>query len=260
MSRYFMELSYKGTRYHGWQIQPNASTVQQKLEHCMGTFLRHPVSITGAGRTDTGVHAAYYVAHFDAIDLTVSCHDLAEKLNRFLPNDIALHRIWLVPSDAHARFSAISRTYQYRISRAKNPFTTEFSWHYHQPLDVDAMNGAAQLLLGISDFTSFSKLHTDVETNLCNVTLAEWVQNGHQLVFTISANRFLRNMVRALAGTLIEVGKGRMLPADVLHIAEKLDRSAAGTSLPAAGLFLTGIGYPSELGATGGQSSWPGLT
>ncbi len=259
MPRYFMELSYNGTRYHGWQIQPNAHTVQAELEHCLGTFLRQIVPVTGAGRTDTGVHAAYYVAHFDADDLPYSCHDMVEKLNRFLPHDIALHRIWPVHANAHARFSAISRTYQYFISRRKDPFSTAFSWHYYQPLDVEAMNSAAQLLTGISDFTSFSKLHTDVNTNLCNVIRAEWLERDHQLVFTISADRFLRNMVRAVAGTLIEVGKGKLLPGQLLSIAEAMDRSAAGTSLPAAGLFLTGVGYPPELGATGGTNGLSGL-
>lgn len=258
MARYFMELSYQGTRYHGWQIQPNALTVQQELERCFGTFLRQSVEITGAGRTDTGVHASYYVAHFDAESLPYDDADLVEKLNRFLPRDIALHRIWEVPADAHARFSALSRTYHYRIARSKDPFSTAFSWHFYQPLDVEAMNLAASLLPGITDFTSFSKLHTDVQTNLCRVTRADWQLSGNQLIFTIKADRFLRNMVRAVAGTLVDVGKGKIPPEALLQIAAAMDRSAAGTSLPAEGLFLAGIGYPEALGALG-EAGWPVL-
>jgi tRNA pseudouridine38-40 synthase len=247
MQRYFVELSFKGTRYHGWQVQPNALSVQEVLETTFGTFLRHPVEITGAGRTDTGVHASFYVAHFEAESLPFSAPDLVEKLNRFLPSDIALHRIWPVGQDAHARFSAIKRTYHYFISRRKDPFSLETSYQYLMPLDVEAMNEAAAKLLLFSDFTSFSKLHTDVKTNNCRVFSAAWKQEGHKLVFTITADRFLRNMVRAIVGTLLEVGRQKLTTEGFVAIIERKDRSVAGTSAPPQGLFLAGIEYPEQI-------------
>ena len=244
MQRYFIELSFKGTRYHGWQIQPNALSVQEVLETTLSTFLRHPVEVTGAGRTDTGVHASFYVAHFDAEDLPFSATDMVEKLNRFLPPDISFHRIWPVPHEAHARFSAIRREYRYVISRKKDPFLTETSYHFLWPLDVEAMNGAAACLKEVEDFTSFSKLHSDVKTNICRVHEAFWREEGHTLVFTISADRFLRNMVRAIVGTLLEVGRHKMTPDQFREVIRLKDRGAAGTSVPPQGLFLTAIEYP----------------
>ncbi len=244
MPRYFTELSFKGTRYHGWQVQPNALSVQEVLETTFSTFMRQRIEVTGAGRTDTGVHASYYVAHFDAESLPFAAADLVEKLNRFLPNDIALKSIREVGPEMHARFSAIRRTYQYFISRVKDPFTLDTSYQYLWPLDVEAMNQAAEVLLGWEDFTSFSKLHTDVKTNICHVTEAFWKEEGTQLVFTISADRFLRNMVRAIVGTLLEVGRGKLTHDGLITILEKKDRSAAGTSAPPQGLFLTDIQYP----------------
>lgn len=244
MSRYFIELSFKGTRYHGWQVQPNAVTVQGTLESAFSTFLRQTIEITGAGRTDTGVHASSYIAHFEIDELPFSPCCFVEKMNRFLPEDIAIHSIFPVNSEAHARFSAISRTYNYYISRIKNPFTTETSWQYRIPLNLLKMNEAAALLTEFTDFTSFSKLHTDVKNNNCKVSSAGWTDEGERLVFSITADRFLRNMVRAVVGTLIDVGREKISVADFVSIMEKKDRCAAGTSAPAQGLFLTKIEYP----------------
>jgi tRNA pseudouridine38-40 synthase len=253
MQRYFIELSYKGTLYHGWQIQPNALTVQEVLEASMSTFLREKVEVTGAGRTDAGVHASYYVAHFEAGYLPLSCLDLVEKLNRFLPPDIALKRIVPVSSEAHARFSAISRTYHYIISRQKNPFETDTSYHYLLPLQINDMNEAAGWLLHYTDFTSFSKLHTDVKTNNCKVFSARWKMHHNRLIFSKTADRFFRNMVRAVVGTLMEVGRGKITPGDFREIIEKKDRNKAGTSAPAQGLFLAGIAYPDAVFPIGGE-------
>ena len=247
MSRYFIELSFKGTRYFGWQVQPGQPTVQETLERVFSTFLREQVSITGAGRTDTGVHASFYVAHFETQVLPCHPEDLVYKLNRFLPKDIALHRIYPVAPDAHARFSATSRTYRYFINRKKNPFTVETAWEYLLPLQVDLMNKAAALLLKHSDFTSFSKLHTDVKTNNCRISKALWEDKGNQLIFTITADRFLRNMVRSIVGTSLEVGKGHLTPEGFEEIILKKDRCAAGMSVPAEGLFLTDIIYGENL-------------
>lgn len=243
MARYFMSLSFKGTRYRGWQVQPNGLTVQEVLETTMSTFFRQKIAITGAGRTDTGVHASFYVAHFDTDSLPFPAGDLVEKLNRFLPSDIALFRIWQVEDGMHARFSAIRRTYRYYISRVKDPFMQETSYTCSWPLDVAAMNEAAAQLIHFADFTSFSKLHTDVKTNNCRIFEAFWREEGHQLVFTISADRFLRNMVRAIVGTLLEVGRGRITPEGFADVIRKKDRGAAGTSAPAQGLFLVAVDY-----------------
>lgn len=246
MQRYFIELSFRGTRYHGWQVQPNALSVQEVLETSLGTFLRRSVEITGAGRTDTGVHATYYVAHFEVENLPFELSDVVEKMNRFLPPDIALHRIWPVPPDAHARFSAIRRKYRYVISRKKDPFILETAYPYFWPLDREAMNYAAACLTEVDDFTSFSKLHSDVKTNICKVYEAFWKEEGHLLVFTISADRFLRNMVRAIVGTLLEVGRHKMTAEQFREVIRMKNRSAAGTSVPPQGLFLEAIEYPAE--------------
>jgi tRNA pseudouridine38-40 synthase len=247
MPRYFVEMSFKGTRYHGWQVQPNALSVQEVLQERFSTFLRRPVEITGAGRTDTGVHASYYVAHADLDNLPYTTTDLVEKLNRFLPDDIALHHIRQVADDAHARFSALKRRYLYVIARKKDPFLLDTSYQYLLPLDVEAMNRASALFIGQKDFTSFSKLHSDVKTNICTVYEAFWTEQGKNLIFTIIADRFLRNMVRAIVGTLMEVGRGKISGEDVQAILHKKDRGAAGTSAPAQGLFLAGIEYPADI-------------
>lgn len=245
--RYFIELAYKGTRFHGWQVQPNGISVQESLEKALSTILRETIAVTGAGRTDTGVHASYFVAHFEADKDTLDHPDFSHKLNSFLKEDITIFSIQKVSATAHARFDAISRTYHYHINLYKDPFITETSWYFYRQPDVQAMNRAAQLLFEYTDFTSFSKLHTDVKTNNCKIMHAEWTQQGSKLVFTIKADRFLRNMVRAIVGTLLEVGIGKMNLYDFRKVIEQKDRGAAGLSVPAHGLFLTGIEYPNEI-------------
>jgi tRNA pseudouridine38-40 synthase len=243
--RYFLQLSYKGTNYHGWQIQPNAISVQEELEKALSTILREEITLVGAGRTDTGVHASFFVLHFESGNETLNSN-FVYKLNRFLPSDIAVQKIWKVKEDMHARFSAISRTYKYYISTQKNPFKVETSFQFTQKLDVDKMNEAALVLFEFEDFTSFSRLHTDVKTNNCKIYFAEWKVEKEQLVFTIKADRFLRNMVRAIVGTLLEVGKGKLTINEFRKIIERKDRGAAGASAPAQGLFLVNIEYPGE--------------
>jgi len=242
--RYFIQLNYKGTNYHGWQVQPNAVTVQEVMEKTLSTMLREEVAVTGAGRTDTGVHASFFVAHFDSSNPGLDNGDFIYKLNSYLPHDIAGQKIWKVPNDAHARFDALSRTYKYFIAREKNPFTEDRAYRFLLPLDVGKMNEAAKCLFDYTDFTSFSKLHTDVKTNNCHIYKVGWKQEGTQLVFTIKADRFLRNMARAIVGTLLEVGVGKLGINGFREIIEKKDRGLAGTSAPAHGLFLTGIEYP----------------
>ncbi len=244
MQRYMVELRFRGTHYFGWQVQPGQISVQEVLEKSLSLFLRQPVAVTGAGRTDTGVHASNFVAHFDAGELPFSQGDVVYKLNRFLPEDISLISIKPVSADFHARFSAISRTYRYCLSLVKDPFTNDTAWYYPWPLDVERMNTAAALLLQHRDFTSFSKLHTDVKTNLCHITDARWDREGTQLVFTVTADRFLRNMVRAIVGTLLEVGRGKLTAEGFEEVILKKDRCAAGTSVPPHGLFLADIRYP----------------
>lgn len=241
--RFFLQISYNGTHYHGWQYQPNAVSVQEFLEKALSTILREKISVVGAGRTDTGVHASFFVLHFESENENLDSN-LVYKLNSFLPNDIAIQKIWKVNADLHARFSAVSRTYKYFISTAKNPFNTQFSFQYTLPLDVDKMNEAAKVLFEYGDFTSFSRLHTDVKTNNCKIFRAEWSSDNNQLIFTIRADRFLRNMVRAIVGTLLEVGRGKISVSDFKKIIESKNRGAAGASAPAYGLFLAEIQYP----------------
>ncbi|KJF42700.1 tRNA pseudouridine(38-40) synthase TruA [Draconibacterium sediminis] len=245
--RYFLQLSYKGTNYHGWQIQPNAVSVQEVMEDALSKILREKIEVVGAGRTDTGVHASFFILHFDSENGIPKNLDIVYKLNSFLPSDIAVQKVWPVDAEAHARFSAISRTYHYFISTEKDPFATETSHKYLKPLDVEKMNQAAQKLFNYTDFTSFSRLHTDVKTNNCKIMQAEWTQRGERLQFTIKADRFLRNMVRAIVGTLLEVGQGKLSIDQFCEIIEKQDRGSAGASAPAQGLFLVDIGYPEKL-------------
>ena len=247
MHRYFAQLRFKGTAFHGWQVQPNALSVQETVEKALSTILREEISVVGAGRTDTGVHASFYVLHFDVSGEIRDTQKLAFRLNSFLPPDIAIQKIWPVPAGAHARFSAVSRTYHYFVATKKNPFQTETAIYYHGRLDMQKMNEAAKILLEYNDFTSFSRLHTDVKTNLCKIFKAEWVTEGEMLVFKIKADRFLRNMVRAIAGTLLEVGKGKINLKDFRKIVEIKDRKAAGTSAPAQGLFLVDVEYPADM-------------
>ena len=247
MQRYFITLSYDGTRYHGWQIQPNGVSVQEKLQEALSTLLREPVTVTGAGRTDAGVHARMMVAHFDI----PSCHDgildgkqLAYKLNRLLPYDIAVSKVEPVSEEMHARFSATSRMYRYYIHTAKDPFQKAYSCEIHYPLDFNRMNEAANILMTYEDFGAFCKSGADVKTTLCQVTKAEWVQTSPTTwYFEIRANRFLRNMVRAVVGTLIEVGRGRLSLDDFRKVIEGKQRSDAGESMPGNALFLDDIVY-----------------
>lgn len=244
--RYFIQLSYLGKAYHGWQRQPNAISVQEVLEKALSTLLRQPTTIVGAGRTDAGVHAREMVAHFD-IDTAVDVHHLVFRLNAFLPKDIAIQRIYPVKDEAHARFSAVERTYEYWIIPTKDPFYTDFAHCVQSPLCIEAMNQAASLLLEHTDFECFSKSHTDVKTFTCDVRQAIWQKREHLWVFTITANRFLRNMVRAVVGTLLDVGSGKQAPETLHRIIASKNRSRAGVSVPAKGLYLTQVRYPEGL-------------
>lgn len=248
MQRYFIYLSYDGTRYHGWQVQPSANTVQQELQQALSTILRSSMEVVGAGRTDTGVHARQMVAHFDWDDangfLPFTTYDLTYKLNRLLPCDIAISKIESVPSEAHARFSAISRTYHYYIHTSKQPFIRSYSCELHYNLDFPLMNEAAAYLLKVDDFAAFCKTHTDVKTTLCQVKEAKWINDGDdKWHFRISANRFLRNMVRAVVGTLIDVGRHRITLEDFQRIVAGKKRTEAGESMPAKALFLESVDY-----------------
>ena len=246
INRYFIELVYKGTPFCGWQWQPNGRSVQEELERAFGILLREPVRLTGAGRTDAGVHALYYVAHFDASrdDLHTDI-SLINKLNGIIPREIAVYRIYAVPSHTNARYNAVLRTYHYRIATRKNPFTMDRAFHFYRPLNVDKMNEAAAILLEYDDFASFRKLPTDAKTTLCHVTNAQWIDDHNgELLFMITANRFLRNMVRAIVGTMIDIGVGKYPPEDMRRIILEKDRGMAGASAPPQGLYLAKIEYP----------------
>jgi tRNA pseudouridine38-40 synthase len=240
--RYFIHLAYNGSRYHGWQIQPNAVSIQETLNKAFSVLLQSAINLMGAGRTDTGVHAREMYAHFD-YESTFDIPSLVHKLNSFLPKDIAIYNIVPVPTEAHTRFDATKRTYEYHIHQFKNPFLDELSWYFHQPLDVDLMNQAAQLLFNYTDFECFSKVNTDVNTFDCTIFEAFWKQENKQLIFTISANRFLRNMVRSIVGTLVNVGLHKIKLTDFKAIIESKSREKAGFSVPAHGLYLTKIDY-----------------
>jgi tRNA pseudouridine38-40 synthase len=247
-TRYFIFISYKGTSYHGWQIQPNSVTVQKILDEALTRILNEKIATTGAGRTDTGVHALVFCAHFECDNTDLSTNkNLIYRLNRFLPKDISVSRILKVLPDAHARFSAVSRTYRYYISMAKDPFNEDSSWFLQGEIDVNLMNKACELLLNHSDFASFSKLHSDVKTNLCRIFSAEWNKADNRLIFTIRADRFLRNMVRAITGTMIDIGRGKTDLKEFEDIIRAKDRGRAGKSAPAKGLFLEQIEYPEEI-------------
>ena len=239
-----MTLSYDGTRYHGWQIQPNGVSVQERLQEALSTLLREPIAVTGAGRTDAGVHARMMVAHFDWKGDAIDGQQLAYKLNRLLPYDIAVSKVEMVSEDMHARFSATSRMYRYYIHTTKDPFQRAYSCEIHYPLDFAKMNDAARILMTYEDFGAFCKSGADVKTTLCQVTKAEWVQTSPTTwYFEIRANRFLRNMVRAVVGTLIEVGRGRLSLDDFKKVIEGKQRSDAGESMPGNALFLEDIVY-----------------
>lgn len=247
-TRYFIKLSYKGTGYHGWQIQPKALTIQAVLNRDMSIVLGKPVETTGAGRTDTGVHARVFFAHFDSEqDKLDSDQKLIWQINGKLPGDISVHRIYKVSPDAHARYSALSRTYEYHITRVKDPFFPEFAHSVYRHMDTRQIIETTRILFEYTDFTSFSKVDTDVSTFICKIKQAEWSFDEHRMVFTITADRFLRNMVRAIVGTLLDVGFGRTSPESFRKIIESRDRTKAGSSAPAKGLFLTGIEYPESI-------------
>ncbi|MDE7389026.1 MAG: tRNA pseudouridine(38-40) synthase TruA, partial [Muribaculaceae bacterium] len=241
MPRYFMHLAYRGAPFHGWQIQPGQVTVQSVLEDALSKVLRQPVPIVGAGRTDTGVNASMMVAHFDAPEAPS-----VRALNSICGNDIAVYSVTEVHSEAHARFDATSRTYHYRTLTVKSPFSYPLTWRPGHPLDFDAMNRAASQLLNVSDFTSFAKLHSDAKTNICRVTRAEWISDPITggMTFVITADRFLRNMVRAVVGTLVDVGRGKLSESGFSDVIACRDRCAAGTSMPPQALFLSEVTYP----------------
>jgi tRNA pseudouridine38-40 synthase len=241
--RYFIEFAYNGKNYCGWQFQPHSPSVQETLNKALSTLLKSNIDVTGAGRTDTGVHARQMFAHFDHEEIPDTAR-LVQRLNAFLPKDIVVYRFIPLHHDAHARFDATSRTYEYHIHTFKDAFDNEGSWYNFQQPDVDTMNEAAQLLFDYTDFKCFSKAHTDVRTYNCDIKEARWVQDGTKLIFTISADRFLRNMVRAIVGTLVNVGLGKIAVTDVKTIIESRDRNKAGLSVPAHGLYLTRVIYP----------------
>ena len=243
--RYFIDISYDGSNYHGWQIQPNADTVQHQINLAFSTILNEEINVLGAGRTDTGVHAKKMIAHFDT-NQTIDFEKFKYRINGFLKNDISLNDIYKVKEDAHARFSAISRTYEYRVSRTKNPFSVN-SYFLLRDLDFQSMKKACKFLHGSHDYTSFAKLHSENYTNNCEVYIANWKEDENSLIFTIKANRFLRNMVRAIVGTLIEIGEGKISFSDIETILMSKDRAKAGYSVPANGLSLIDIEYPKEI-------------
>ena len=245
--RHFIELSYNGKNYHGWQKQPDVISVQAVLEDSLSKLLRIKVEIVGAGRTDTGVHAKQIFAHFDFTE-SIDLQNLNNRLNAFLPDDITIQNIFLVNNNSHARFDAVKRSYEYQIWQGKNPFLIDFSWQIKtKKLDVEKMNKAASLLLNYTNFKCFSKSKTDVFTYDCNITEAKWIKNENLLTFHITANRFLRNMVRAIVGTLYEIGIGKITINDFIKIIESQDRTKAGISVPAQGLFLTKVTYPDSI-------------
>lgn len=242
MPRFFLELSFHGKKFHGWQIQENAHSVQAELNKALKTLLGSETETTGCGRTDTGVHASQFYVHFDA-DLKKIDGDFTYHLNCLLPFEIAIHRIIHVADDAHARFDATSRTYRYYIHQEKNPFVNDTSYYFPFPVDLGLMNEAAEILKTHSDFSCFSKSRTQVKTNICRISAAGWKQQNNQLVFEITADRFLRNMVRAIVGTLLQVGEKKISAEDFTAIIENRKRSGAGASVPGHGLFLTNVVY-----------------
>lgn len=255
--RYFLKLAYNGSGFHGWQSQPNAVSVQETIENALCTVFRTPVALTGAGRTDAGVHARCMYAHFDLDEEISDKKRILLSLNRLVGKDISLYDIIPVSPDAHARFDASMRTYKYFVTFEKSPFLRAFSWHSPSRLDIDRMNEAAALLIDTKDFTSFAKLHSDAKTNICDVRKAIWKPMDSDdalsdfislpedgIVFTISADRFLRNMVRAIVGTLVDVGRGKSGLDELKKIIEAKDRCSAGTSMPAEALFLWDVEYP----------------
>lgn len=246
MQRYFLQLAYKGTNYHGWQIQDNAPTIQAEINKALSIILNQTIETIGCGRTDTGVHAADYYAHFDCLEIK-DIPQLIYKLNKFLSKDIAVFKILKVKNDANARFDAIERTYNYYITKRKDPFLTESAYYYYGNLNVIEMNKASEILLTYNDFEAFSKANTQVNNYTCHISYAKWAEKNEVLNFEITANRFLRNMVRAIVGTLLEVGKENMNLEEFKQVIESKNRSNAGFSVPAHALFLSNIKYPQTI-------------
>lgn len=245
LSRFFIHLSYKGTNFHGWQTQKNAITVQEVLNRALSLLLKENVETMGAGRTDTGVHALNFYAHFDTMHpVSLFDENFVHHLNCIIPQDIAIYEITPVHATAHARFDALSRTYLYRLNQIRNPFMNEFAYFFPKKLDIDAMNEAAVILKEYADFTSFCKLHSDVKTTLCNITEAKWEITANELQFTITADRFLRNMVRAIVGHLLEIGLHKTDKEYFRRLIEQKVRASSGMSVAAHGLYLTSIVYP----------------
>ncbi len=241
-----MEMAYSGQHYHGWQVQPNAVSVQAVVNDALFKALKEEVNVVGAGRTDTGVHASYFVAHFDCSEKIEDSGYVLHRLNRILRNDVVIYTLFEIDQESHSRFGALSRTYHYYLKTVKTPFFNDISYRPPYVVDVDLMNKAAGVLFEYHDFTSFSKLHTDTKTNNCQIMKAQWVQKDDILVFEIKADRFLRNMVRAVVGTLLEVGRGKMTIEEFRQVIEAKDRSAAGTSVPPQALFLVDVEYPGQ--------------
>ena len=246
MSRYFLEIKYDGTNYHGWQIQQNANSIQAEINKALSTLLQDEILVAGAGRTDTGVHALQLFAHFDT-EIEFDINKIQFKLNSFLPDDISCSNIFSVNDDVHARFTAMERTYEYWISPLKNPFFNNRAYHFPYPLDISLMNEAGKELLKYTDFSCFSKSNTDTFTNDCKITFAQWEEKEDCLVFTITADRFLRNMVRAIVGTMLEIGQKKININALNNIITSKERGNAGTSAPAHGLYLTNVNYPKEV-------------
>jgi len=247
MKRYFIYLAYNGENYCGWQVQPNGISVQETIEKALAILLRVLTPVVGAGRTDAGVHARMMVAHFDSESTNIDPVVLTKKLNSILPKDIAIYKIIEVQPDAHVRFDAVSRLYRYYITTEKDPFMHHLKYKVHGNLDIDRMNACANVLFGYEDFTSFSKLHTDVKTNNCTIMAARWEREGNDYIFTIKANRFLRNMVRSIVGTLLEAGRGKIDTDEMHRIIRAKDRGVAGTSVPGHALFLEEIEYNDDI-------------
>ncbi|HET6244107.1 MAG: tRNA pseudouridine(38-40) synthase TruA [Bacteroidetes bacterium] len=247
MQRYFIQLAYKGTRYHGWQIQQNAHSVQAELNNAMTLIFEEKIESTGCGRTDTGVHARDFYAHFDAERADLIHPDFTFKLNRLLPKDIAIKKIVKVVEHSHARYDAVSRTYKYYIVQKKDPFNFDTAYYYPGLLNLEQMNSASALLFDYSDFSCFCKTGTHVKTNVCKIIDAKWAKQDDHILFTITADRFLRNMVRAIVGTMIDIGKNKLTTDGFKKIIENKDRTAAGFSVPACGLFLDKVTYPEGL-------------
>ena len=244
MQRYFIKLAYDGTAYHGWQVQPNAISVQEVIEDALSVILQEKISITGCGRTDTGVHAREYYAHFDCSNAELGKANELLRLNRYLPGDIAFSGLFPVHPEAHTRFDAVSRTYEYLTHTGKDPFLRNYSLELQNAPDLERMNKACQYLFNYTDFTSFAKLHTDNKTNDCKIMKAEWTMHKDQYIFTIKADRFLRNMVRAVVGTLMHISNHTKDPEYICEVIEAKNRSVAGQSVPAHALYLAQIEYP----------------